>query len=205
MFPLAFALIAGATYLAGALLLGSFPNGVQVLDRAGMDAARELRSAWLTTVAVALTSAGDAEVVTIVLGSALVGAAIARSRPWVGFFSLAFVGAFGIHNLVKPLVGRERPALDPLVEIGGYAFPSGHATAGAVLYGALIVVAVVKWGPRRGGLAGALLVAIALGVGLSRIYLGVHWPTDVAAGLIAGGTWVYVATRLSGVLHEPRA
>ena len=202
LFLVAFVVIAGATYVAGEILLAAFPNGVSGVDREGMEFALDLRSSSLTRVAMALTSAGDSEVVLLVLGTALAAAAITRSRPWAGFFSLAIVGAFGIHSLVKPLLGRARPDLAPLVDIGGYSFPSGHANAGAVLYGALFVVAIARWGRGGAAIAGAICILIGIGVGLSRVYLGVHWPTDIVAGTVAGATWVYVATRLSGVLSD---
>jgi len=200
-FPLAFAAITGATYLAGLLLMALFPNGVQALDRAGMDLAIEMRSPGWTTAARAITTFGDADVVTIVIAIALTATAIGRSRMWTGFFAVVLVGALGIHSIVKPLVGRMRPDMDPLIDIGGHAFPSGHATAATVVYGAFAVVAIARWRGSRALFVGVAACLLAAAVGLSRVYLGVHWPTDVIAGTVVGGVWVYAATRLSSVLH----
>jgi membrane-associated phospholipid phosphatase len=202
MFLIAFVAIAACTYLAGAVLLTLATDGVPSFDREGIEFAVENRSAALTRTAVAFTTAGDAEVVLLVLGTAVTAAAITRSRHWAGFFSLAIVGAFGIHSLVKPLVGRARPDLAPLVDIGGYSFPSGHASASAVFYGALLVVAIARWGMPRAAIAGVGLTVMAVGVGLSRVYLGVHWPSDVFAGTVSGAVWVYIATRLSRVFPD---
>ena len=79
----------------------------------------------------------------------------------------------------------------------GYSFPSGHTQAATVTYTA--VVLVVGWqlarpGPVARRTSAAIVVAVVAGVGLSRIYLGVHWPSDVLGGWLLGSAWVTAAT-----------
>lgn len=193
----AFASICGMTYVVGVLLVAIYPGGVPGFDRPGMELAMDIRSDGLRTFAQALTTVGDAGVVAIALGLLAIGAALRRSRSWAAFSSLALVGALGIHTAVKPLVGRMRPDLDPIVEVAGKSFPSGHASAAAVLCGVLAVAVLVAWGPRLAIVALVLGSLVAIGVGLTRVYLGVHWPSDVLAGLASGASWSYFAARIT--------
>jgi undecaprenyl-diphosphatase len=97
----------------------------------------------------------------------------------------------------KQLFHRERPTLlDHLEAVKSTSFPSGHATAAASLYMTLAFVSThtPRWRARRNAmLAGGATLACA--VGLTRVYLGVHWPSDVAAGLAMGAGWAYALER----------
>ncbi|GAA3050239.1 phosphatase PAP2 family protein [Streptomyces roseofulvus] len=106
------------------------------------------------------------------------------------------VAAAGVQQAVKALVGRERPEWrDPVDSASFAAFPSGHAMTAAVVCGLLLwVVALVGREPWRGwGTLAGLAVVSVLGVGWTRIYLGVHWPSDVLAGWLMGWSCVAVA------------
>ena len=103
-------------------------------------------------------------------------------------------------ELVKAAVARPRPALWPwLLPTSGYSFPSGHAVAGAALYPLLGWLALRGRGLGRAGYALGLAVGVFIGVG--RLYLGVHWPTDVLAGWAIGAALSLGALRWLG---EPR-
>jgi undecaprenyl-diphosphatase len=83
-----------------------------------------------------------------------------------------------------------------LTSVTSTAFPSGHATQSLSTYAALALVsAAVVSAPRRPALAVAAV--IAAGVGWSRVYLGVHWATDVLAGWLAAACWVALVARLA--------
>jgi undecaprenyl-diphosphatase len=100
-------------------------------------------------------------------------------------------------------IGRSRPPqLDWATTAGGYAFPSGHTTSAAVV-AALLCVAVVLRGPgaRWRPVACGAAVTWAAAVGVTRAYLGVHWPTDVLGGWLLGsalstGAWALLAGRI---------
>jgi undecaprenyl-diphosphatase len=153
-----------------------------------------------------LTQLGSTGAVIIVAGLTFaVGAAIG---PWRhGLIGAAIIGlaAIGV-ELVKAFMARARPdALDPIVVEHGFSFPSGHATLSMVAYGVLAVLVSRSRLPpavRIGVIAGLTLLVFAIGV--SRIWLGVHFPTDVLAGWAAGLVIVLAYARITrGVSREP--
>ena len=132
----------------------------------------------------------------IVIGALLIGLTAwvlrtGRCRTPVLVLVAAFLVNPILEAALKGLVGRSRPEIAQLVSGDGPAFPSGHVLATVGFYG---VLAVIAWRStaRRSLAIGALLsssVVIAL-VGFSRIYLGVHWMSDVIGGLLVGSTFV---------------
>jgi membrane-associated phospholipid phosphatase len=103
----------------------------------------------------------------------------------------------GVLNLtLKGIFARARPDLaEALRHAHGYSFPSGHAMGSMIVLGAIAyVVARLKGRWRLRALTIAFLVTSILSVGLSRVYLGVHWISDIAAGFAAGFTWLIVST-----------
>jgi undecaprenyl-diphosphatase len=136
----------------------------------------------LDGVFVWLTRIGTYGSVWIAIGLVLLAL---RRRPAILLAILAVPLADGVSDLIKVAVGRARPHLDPLVHLPASAsFPSGHATtsfAGATGYSRL-----------EQRLAPAF-VLLAAAIAFSRLYVGVHWPTDVIAGAALGAA---VATSL---------
>jgi undecaprenyl-diphosphatase len=99
--------------------------------------------------------------------------------------------------LLKHAFSRARPELWPREVLASYALPSGHALTSIAVFGMLGVLL----GRRRPGARATAAVAVTLlaaGIGLSRIYLGVHWPSDVVAGWLLGGALLAI-----GVLASP--
>ena len=126
---------------------------------------------------------------------------------WKESLFLAATSLAPIVNLgLKELVARPRPDVQlALVEESGYAFPSGHAVFAAAFFGALMVL-LGRWPclTRRTILRLALQAALALlivGVGASRVYLGVHWPSDVIAGFLFGGLYLCVLVVVRGLIE----
>lgn len=107
---------------------------------------------------------------------------------------------------MKPAVGRARPTA--ALQVGGpdvgNAFPSGHATQTISFYGMLAVVLIVAYAPRRRWplVIGAALVTLV--VGASRLYLGVHWLTDVLGGYALGLAWLSFVMITSLLLEARR-
>lgn len=153
----------------------------------------ELGSTWAVTVVA---------VVTFVFG-VLIG-------PWRhGLAGALTIGATSVLNQTfKAFIARERPDfLEPIVVEHGFSFPSGHAVLSMVAYGVLaILVSRARLpGGVRSGVAAALAALILL-IGISRVWLGVHYPTDVLAGWAVGAVIVLLYARLTlGVSPEPAA
>lgn len=120
-------------------------------------------------------------------------------RDWPAALGLLFAQLGSLGNpLIKIIVQRPRPGLP--YEIGlrvptDYSFPSGHSATAMVVYGFLIYLAATKLRehPLARALAVALCVLYILGMGLSRIYLGEHWFSDVLGGYVYGAAWVLLA------------
>lgn len=113
-------------------------------------------------------------------------------------------GGAALSNLLKFAIARPRPDLVArLVEVNTTSFPSGHATLAAVTYLTLGALLSRLEGQRRVKIY-VLTVALALTfmIGVSRIYLGVHWPTDVLAGWCVGSAWAMLCWRIALALQR---
>lgn len=119
-----------------------------------------------------------------------------KDRPAALFFGVGVAGAASLNVGLKLIFARPRPELWPrLVPEADASFPSGHAMYSAALVSALIVLA---WRTPYRWLALGLGVPFTLLVGLSRLYLGLHFPTDVLAGWLSGVAWVVGASLILG-------
>lgn len=98
-----------------------------------------------------------------------------------------------VNHYLKWIFQRERPSLNPLVEINGFSFPSGHSMSSFILYGALMIITtrITKNWPIRLAVY-AICTFMILTIGYSRIYLGVHFPSDVIGGYVAGCAWLAI-------------
>lgn len=135
-----------------------------------------------------------------------IGAVVAllflRLRREAVLFAGTVVGGWLVDSAIKAVVGRPRPTIVPhLTEAGGASFPSGHSFNSAVVYIAM-ALAFASMSARRSvryTIVGSAMVLSAL-VAWSRVMLGVHFPTDVAAGWLGGAGWAFLAAAL---LYRP--
>ena len=156
----------------------------------------EHRQPWLTAVMPVVTYLGTAYVLIPLLVA--VGLLARRRRgSWrpLALLALTLTGASLSSTVIKLLVARARPESSALVDALGYGFPSGHSTAAAAgwLSAAVLWICLTRSAGLRVILAVVATLVVAL-VGVSRIYLGVHEPTDVLGGWALGSLW------LTGVL-----
>jgi undecaprenyl-diphosphatase len=159
-----------------------------VFDQRALAWLLQHRVGWLDPVMRAVTWLGDNSLVIPVLGVAAVVFGWAR-RSWWPVFDIAIVYGWALilSSLMKELVHRSRPpASGWLSAASGWAFPSGHTTQAVVAWGLLCVLACAgRSQATRTALTSAATVIVLL-VAASRFYLGVHWLTDVLAGMSLG-------------------
>ena len=143
----------------------------------------------LTTLALALSFIGSVYVLTPLLLIILVWLWRLSKRSSL-FFFVGFVGAVGLNYASKAFFGRVRPDLFAQLSPEDYfSFPSGHAMGGAAFFLALYFV-VRQHAPKWQWFALAVGLLLALGIGLSRPYLQVHYPSDILAGWALSTLWV---------------
>jgi undecaprenyl-diphosphatase len=144
------------------------------------------------------------EPTVLVIGGLLVGAWLwreGRGRFAAGLLLVILVGR-GLTEAQKFWIARARPDLEPhLVVVQTSSFPSGHATSSMIFY-LTLALAIAPAGWRRMAAAGAILLSFL--IGLSRVMLGVHWPSDVIGGWCFGLLWVLVTLRPAERLFRNR-
>ena len=152
------------------------------------------------------TELGSTIAVTVIaVLTLLVGVA---AGPWRhGAIGAGVIGLAALAvEIIKSTVARERPdILEPILVEHGFSFPSGHASLSMTAYGILAVLVSRSFLPRATQLVVfGVVVALVFLIGLSRVWLGVHYPSDVIAGWVAGATVVLVyASFTRGVSREP--
>ena len=119
---------------------------------------------------------------------------VLKHRSELILFVAVIAGANVLFVSLKLLFQRERPDLHRLIEVSNYSFPSGHATNAFALYG---ILTFLLWRHISSRLGRTILIILSvfmiLAIGLSRIYLGVHYPSDVIAGYFISACWLTFA------------
>jgi undecaprenyl-diphosphatase len=166
--------------------------GIPPVDTATTAFLHGLASPTLDTLMEAATLLGSTPVLAAVVGSVVVLLVVRRRRAEAVFLVIALVGSLVLNDGLKLLVQRPRPGFDWADVWPETGFPSGHSMKSFVVY---LAIALVIWrlSGRRAGIV-ALVVAIVLvvTVGISRIYLGAHWLSDVIGGYLAGALWLLI-------------
>jgi membrane-associated phospholipid phosphatase len=153
-----------------------------------------------TTALVAVTTLGSTAVLAIVAAAACAYLVLRRRRRDAALVVVVLVAAQVLTWMLKATFERPRPAFDdPVASASWFSFPSGHALSSIAVYGALAYVFAAGSSSRRAGAAvvGGLTLLVAA-IGFSRLYLGVHYLTDVLAGYSAGFALLVLAI---GALH----
>jgi undecaprenyl-diphosphatase len=180
-------LLAGSVAVFIWLLQEAAAGATDAFDRAVVAWVVASRTPELTAIAADLTALGSRTLLTI--STALVFALLWTSGRRLAALdtALACISAGVITRVTKVLLERARPAVEQLVHVGGYSFPSGHSSGITALLTATALHTIEAAPTRAQRIVLAVCHAILiLGVGWSRIYLGVHYPTDVVAGICVG-------------------
>jgi membrane-associated phospholipid phosphatase len=165
--------------------------GLRALDRRVALALHGYAQPWLDWLMRRATNLASGQV-TVPVALALVGWELRRGqRRSARAIAISWIGGLILHVTVKLIARRKRPALFPaLTRAGGYSLPSGHTVTAVVTYG-LAASAIVPILPRGWRwLPPAVATGVAGAVGTSRVYLGVHYPSDAVAGALIGLVWL---------------
>lgn len=199
-------LVAGFVVLAGTLALLGWIGRLFVFDGVVGEAdavawIAERRVGFLDPVATVTSAASDTRTVVGVLIGATTMLWVARWRRQALTVLFGVILEFATFLTVGSLIGRSRPDVETLGSVPSTpSYPSGHTAAALVLYGSLVLVArsissgsVPRW-------IWAISVVIAALVAASRVYDGVHYPTDVFAGMLLGAGALIAAAHASGLI-----
>ena len=188
------ALLLGFVKLANEVQEGetaAFDRYVLLLFRDSLDPARPVGPLWLQEAMRDATSIGSVVVLGVILAAVVGYLVLANRRDAALFVAFAVVGGQILSTLLKTTFERPRPDIVPhATAVFTASFPSGHATLSAVTYLTLGALLTRVLPDRRTRIYVVSLAAfLTFIVGLSRVYLGVHWPTDVLAGWCLGSAW----------------
>jgi undecaprenyl-diphosphatase len=186
-----------AGLIASLVVLGSIAEGVRDQEIFALDAwatpfLHGIASPALDSLMLGLTDMGSSMVIVPVF--VVVMALLIRARRYGSalFLATASGGALLLNATMKLFFERPRPQLPWAQVLPDYSFPSGHTMNGIVFYVALAVIAWSVFGRRVGLTSFVFASVLAFGIGVSRIYLGFHYLTDVVGGILAGNAWLLV-------------
>ena len=169
-------------------------DGIAVLDQPTLDQAVRQRTATNVQIVTRFTHLGGPVGMTVI--AAVITVVMVwrwRSRTPLILMVIAVAGSLTLTTVGKSLIGRARPRLDYAVPPYEYAFsfPSGHALNSTVIAGVVAYLLVRRLQSRWAKVVtGVVAAAWAISMGLSRVFLGHHWLTDVAVAWLLGGAWI---------------
>ncbi len=210
------AFLFGATALFGMAKLASevLEGDTFAIDKAIMRALRTTGNAseivgpsWIKPAMIDLTALGGAPVLTLVTILATGSLVAMRRYGTAGFVVLSVCCGAALSSMIKAIFVRPRPEIVPhLVEVTSTSFPSGHAMNSAIVYLTLSVLLARSEANRQIQfyLIGAAIFLTLL-VGTTRVFLGVHWPTDVLAGWVIGAAWAALCSLAAKWLQDHQA
>jgi undecaprenyl-diphosphatase len=171
---------------------------VSALDRTILLAVARTRTPWLTIAAVDVTALGSTTLVILFSAFTLVVLLVLRDRLGALQLLAASAGAGILTIVTKDFIERIRPEqAQQLIVVSGFSYPSGHSVSTTALYLTIAIIAggYVQHAGARATIFLAVSVVLVM-VGASRVYLGVHYATDVVSGISLGAAW---ALMLAGV------
>ncbi|HEX2954559.1 MAG TPA: phosphatase PAP2 family protein [Bacillota bacterium] len=191
-------LLTGATLLSfGFLVFAKLVDELLELELVHFDRAIAswiigFRVEWLNNLMIGITNIGSTfGIIGVALLLTILGILLHRRVIDIVGLDLCVLGGWGLSEFLKALFHRTRPPHPWLTQAPGYSFPSGHALISLTLYGFLAYYIIRHTRPSlRRNLSVFVLLLIPFMIGISRIYLGVHFPSDVLGGWAVAGAWV---------------
>ena len=190
--------VVGFGGLVGSLVvLGSVAEGVRSQEVFALDAwatpfLHGIASPELDALMNGLTDLGTSLIIIPILVVAIAALVWKRRYGLAVFLGVAIGGSVILQGTMKVFFARPRPQLAWAQVLPDGSFPSGHTMNAVIFYGALALILWSIWGRRIGLVALGTAALLAFGVGVSRIYLGYHYFTDVVGGILAGIAWLIV-------------
>lgn len=179
-------------------------DGSHAFDEDAAKFLQGFRSPRLTQVAIDFTSLGSSSVLALFAVVAFAAAFAARDRRGLVHLAVALLGAMLWPEVLKGLFERERPpGVLHLVPAAAFSFPSGHSFGSAACY-ATFAFFFARYVPRVSSeiICYTLAALIVLIVGSTRVYLGVHYATDVLAGVSAGAAWAFLVAAAFSLWYQ---
>lgn len=202
----AFAIAVGAAAVVGVLaaIVGE-THLVSGLDQSVADWAYRNNTSFTRRCLGLVTDLGETWAVLLVGIAVVVIDAVRRRSTWTLPFLLVVIAGDKVLTVtLKHIVDRARPTLEPVAATLGPSFPSGHSSTAAASWAAFALVAAFWWGRRAWPALVGGAVAVAVAVALSRVFLDVHWLTDVIGGLALGWAWFALCALAFGGLVARR-
>ncbi|MBO1910300.1 phosphatase PAP2 family protein, partial [Microvirga sp. 3-52] len=181
-FLIAFILCIGFGILFGYFSTTIGVDSLSSFDSIIINAIQGLETPWLTTIMTIFTWIGSGYVVApITVIAAILLYFVFKKRHQAFLLVVVIAGTVTFNHLLKLYFKRERPVIHRIMDANGYSFPSGHTMMAFSLY---VIIAYIAWRNIETRLGKVLLIVFAafmiIMIGTSRIYLGVHFPSDVA-------------------------
>jgi len=181
-------------------------NRVSGFDSYIIEKVQSVESPWLTSLAKSLSMAGSSRyAIGLSLITMFLLFALLKHRMELLLFLWIGLGSLVLNTFLKLRFHRERPNIHRLIEEAGFSFPSGHSMAAFSLYGGItyLLWRHISYKPGR-----ILLIIVAVlmtgGIGWSRIYLGVHYPSDVIGGYAASCAWLLLSVSIFQFYRDTR-
>jgi membrane-associated phospholipid phosphatase len=166
-----------------------------LIDRSVGEWGVDHRTGWSTDALELFTLVGDSRVVIVLAVVVGIVEYVRRPSRWIPPFLVVVIGGqILLTNGIKDVLDRVRPEFNPIAETLGPSFPSGHSAAAAAFFGAVALLMSRGRTPLPRALIVGSAAALAAGVACSRVMLGVHWLSDVVAGVLFGWAWFAVCS-----------
>ena len=175
-------------------------------DTVNIGLVQGLEAPWLTSIMKVFTWIGSGYVVSLI---ALIGFIVLffvlRYRHQAFLLISVIAGSVLLNSSLKNYFKRERPEIHRIMDANGFSFPSGHSMMAFALYA---IIAYIAWRNVKTTMSRVVLILFTalmiIMIGTSRIYLGVHYPSDIIGGFAASALWVTIAISVYAYFQNKR-